>query len=653
MIDSSTTEAMSGEYLFYYSLVTVLVPGIILHILTRVWDKIGEKKRGIRNYNGTFTNSSFALYMQLVFLVLIGYFFVAIYTFLGLAKDLGEYYPVAFIVYAFTVAGFAIAFTNLIADNPLHFEDKKCRQGGTGLICGTVICEGGIFSAIGIPLCRNEVSKAVIGSFVVACFLGLILTYIIAIEKLDGSKKYRNQWIALYLNNKKVEDKILSGTIKSKGEWIQYKCKTKKQIVEKAMKKDSFDKIKYYNKEEKKKLVQINTVCNASTGRIMHDIQKCAKEAGWDTLSLVGRRKVYTDLPCERYGSGVSFWLHVIITTLFDRQGHGSLLHTKRLVARLREENPDVIHLHNLHGYYLHIPTLFKYLKEEYKGKIFWTFHDLWPITGHCPYFVVAECDKWKNECKKCPNKRLYPISWGLDQSRRNFREKRDLFTGLNHLEIVAPSQWVAEQVKESFLKDVPVHVVPNGIDLECFQYTYDESVYEKYNIPKDKKVILGVASVWEKRKGLYDFLELAKSISKEYVVVLVGLSQRQKKKLSGVENIIGIRRTENKKELAMLYSRADVLLNPSKEETFSLVTVEAMACGTPVIGMDTSAVKELINSKNGVLLHDNYVNDYVTAIECLEQTKLDKAVVRDTILKYSEGTMAERIIKLYEAAIN
>lgn len=404
-----------------------------------------------------------------------------------------------------------------------------------------------------------------------------------------------------------------------------------------------------YNKNMRNpKLVQINTVCNGSTGRIMQDIQKCAQDAGWRTLSLVGRRKVYADLPCEKYGSGLSFWIHVIITTAFDRQGHGSLLWTKKLVARLREEKPDVIHLHNLHGYYLHIPTLFKYLKDEYKGKIFWTFHDLWPITGHCPHYVIAGCDKWKTECKKCPNKKVYPISWGLDQSKRNFKEKKALFLGLNHLEIITPSKWVAEQVKLSFLQDIPVHVVSNGIDLDVFRYTYDNEVYEKYDIPMDKKVVLGVASVWENRKGLDDFLELANNIDEEYVIVLVGLSKRQKKNLSKIHNICGIQRTENRKELAALYSRADVLLNPSKEETFSLVTIEAMACGTPVIGMDTSAVKELVNSFNGILLHENNVADYIVSIKRLEGLNLGRDSIRSTVLCFSQENMAEQVIDLY-----
>lgn len=399
--------------------------------------------------------------------------------------------------------------------------------------------------------------------------------------------------------------------------------------------------------DSKKKLVQINTVCNNSTGHIMHDIQRKAHEKGYDTLSFVGRRKVYTDLPCEKFGNPISFWIHVAINTAFDRQGHGSLLQTKRLVARLREEKPDVIHLHNLHGYYLHIPTLFRYLREEYTGKIFWTFHDCWPITGHCAYYVMAGCDKWKTQCKKCPNKKVYPISWGLDQSKRNFEEKKQLFTGLKHLEIITPSQWVADQVKESFLQDIPVHVVSNGINLDAFQYTEDDNIYEKYNIPRDKKIILGVASIWEERKGLQDFLELAKILPEEYVIVLVSLSAKQMKQIP--DNVIGIQRTETRKELIVLYSLADVFMNPSREETFSLVTIEAMACGTPVIALDTSAVKELVNDGNGIVLHDTAPQEYLKAIEQLQAKNLSREEIRSTVLHFSEKNMAEKVVELYE----
>lgn len=396
-----------------------------------------------------------------------------------------------------------------------------------------------------------------------------------------------------------------------------------------------------------KKLVQINTVCNGSTGNIMGAIQKEAMAQGFETVSLYGRRKGYRDMPCEKFGNGISFWIHVIVNTLFDMQGWASAYHTKRMVRRLREINPDVIHLHNLHGYYLNLPVLFRYLNEEYSGKIFWTFHDCWPVTGHCPYFVLAKCEKWKNGCYQCANKSQYPISYGLDRSKENYKWKKTTFTKLRDLTIICPSDWVKQTVKQSFLKDKSAVVVSNGIDRNIFYPRTETTALEKYGIPDDKKIILGVASIWEPRKGLDDFLTLAKKLEDDYRIVLVGLSKKQKEMLPA--NIIGILRTENREELAQIYTRADIFINPSWEETFSLVTVEAMACGTPVIAMRSSAVQELVKEENGVLLDNNSVEDYMRAIRYLENCKLEREVVQNTVKNYTVDNMTKRIVELYK----
>lgn len=393
-----------------------------------------------------------------------------------------------------------------------------------------------------------------------------------------------------------------------------------------------------------KKLVQINTVCNNSTGRIMHDIQKQAEQAGFNTISFVGRRKVYTDLKCEKIGNFFSFWIHVFINTVFDRQGYGSYFVTKKLIRRIREEKPDIIHLHNIHGYYLYIPSLFKYLSDEYKGKIIWTLHDCWPFTGHCPHFASHECNRWMTECYHCPCKKEYPVSLILDASRENYRNKKQLFTNLQDLTITTPSQWMAENIRKSFLNKYQVCVINNGIDLEKFKYTIDSQVLKKYCIRSNKKILLGVASVWDKRKGLDDFIELSKILPLEYQIVLVGLSCLQIKKMP--PNIIGIKRTENIHELAVLYSAAHIFVNPSMEESFSLVTVEAMACGTPVIVLDTSAVKELVNEKSGVVLHEHTSEDYLSAIVSI--STYDRAEIRESVLKYSNQDVISNFIHLY-----
>ena len=402
---------------------------------------------------------------------------------------------------------------------------------------------------------------------------------------------------------------------------------------------------------QEKKLVQINTVCNNSTGHIMREIQKKAEMKGYRTCAYVGRGRVYSDMRCVNFGNVMSFLIHVALNFLFDCQGKGSYFQTKKLIRMIKSENPDIIHLHNLHGYYIHIPTLMNFLQNDYLGEVVWTFHDLWPITGHCPYYVIANCDKWKTQCKQCPNKGNYPISIALDASKKNYQYKKKLFNLLTNLNIVVPSIWMQKQVQQSFLKGKNVHVIPNGINLEVYKYCFVPNVYNKYQIPAHKKVILGVASIWEKRKGLDVFLNLAKEIRsgnlEEYIIVLVGVSKKQINRLPA--GVIGIQRTERVEELVALYSRADIFVNPSKEESFSLVTIEAMACGTPVIALDTSAVKELVSKETGIILHEPSIVDYVEMIKSIVHDRYDRNIIRTHVEQYSVDMMTEQILALYD----
>ena len=405
-----------------------------------------------------------------------------------------------------------------------------------------------------------------------------------------------------------------------------------------------------------KSLVEINTVVNNSTGRIMHDIQREADISGMETLSIVGRRHVYTDVPCVKYGNAVSFWTHVIWTTLTDRHGLEpvlSVIYTGKMVRRIREANPDIIHLHNIHGYYLHYPTLMKYLAYEYKGKIIWTFHDLWPITGHCAYYSAVNCDKWMTGCNHCPNKKRYPVSLGLDGSRKNYEIKKELFTSLSNLTITVPSQWMASQVKQSFMGKYPVEVINNGIDTAVFDHNrlaVDSYTESSRCVGKtswsDKKILLSVASIWDERKGLKDLVAMSDKLSGDYVMVIVGLSKHQISRLP--KGVIGITRTENIEELVSLYSRAHIFINPSLEESFSLVTVEALSCGCPCIVLDTSAVAELVNDDNGVVLHSHKPEDYLDAIKSIENRGYSRESVRATALKYDNKYMLEGYMRLY-----
>ncbi len=405
-----------------------------------------------------------------------------------------------------------------------------------------------------------------------------------------------------------------------------------------------------------KSLVEINTVVNNSTGRIMHDIQREADISGMETLSIVGRRHVYTDVPCVKYGNAVSFWTHVIWTTLTDRHGLEpvlSVIYTGKMVRRIREANPDIIHLHNIHGYYLHYPTLMKYLAYEYKGKIIWTFHDLWPITGHCPHYIAVNCKKWMTGCNHCPNKKRYPVSLGVDGSRKNYEIKKEQFTSLSNLTITVPSEWMASQVRQSFMGKYPVEVINNGIDTAVFDHNrlaVDSYTESSRCVGKtawsDKKILLSVASIWDERKGLKDLVALSDKLSDDYVMVIVGLSKQQINRLP--KGVFGITRTENIDELVSLYSRAHIFINPSLEESFSLVTVEALSCGCPCIVLDTSAVAELVNDDNGVVLHSHKPEDYLDAIKSIENRGYSRESVRATALKYDNKYMLEGYMRLY-----
>lgn len=272
---------------------------------------------------------------------------------------------------------------------------------------------------------------------------------------------------------------------------------------------------------------------------------------------------------------------------------------TKRLMKRIDEIKPEIIHLHNLHDTYVHLPLLFNYIKKH-KVPIVWTLHDSWAFTGHCPYFTMAKCDKWKIGCHDCPNYRDYPSSF-FDNSKRMWKLKKKWFTGVENMTIVTPSQWLADLVKQSFLGEYPVRVIHNGIDLAVFKPTPSD-FREKYQIRKEKKILLGVAFDWGIRKGLDVFVELSKRLAPEkYQIVLVGTDEQVDRQLP--TNIISIHRTQNQTELAEIYTAADVFVNPTREEVLGLVNIEANACGTPVITFNTGGSPECINEKSGMVI--------------------------------------------------
>lgn len=394
------------------------------------------------------------------------------------------------------------------------------------------------------------------------------------------------------------------------------------------------------------KVLQINTVCGVgSVGRIVRQIHEALREKGHESYIAYGRKPLRCD-GAIRIGGDLDVYFHVFLTRVFDLHGFGSKKATKKFLKIVGEINPDIIHLHNIHGYYLNIEVLFDFLKS-FDKPVVWTLHDCWAFTGHCAHFLYARCDKWKTGCYSCPEKKAYPKSVFLDNSKSNYQRKRKTFTGVRNMTLVTPSQWLAGLVKESFLGDYPVQVIPNGIDTEVFKPT--PSDFKKRYGLDGKFLILGVANVWGKRKGFDYFLDLSKYLSDDEIIVLVGLSDERIKNLPN--NIIGIKRTNSAKELAEIYTAADVFFNPTLEDNYPTVNLEAQACGTYVITFDSGGAKETIISKeSGIAIKPCNAEDIMNLIRVL-RSKGRKAANVDSSARsvISHRFMVGSYISLYE----
>ena len=403
------------------------------------------------------------------------------------------------------------------------------------------------------------------------------------------------------------------------------------------------------------KLLQINITANwGSHGKIAEGIGKLAISQGWDSYIAYGRYANASVSHLYHIGNMADEYGHVALTRLFDSHGLGSKRVTRQLVEYIRHLSPDIIHLHNIHGYYLNYPILFQYLAES-GTPVVWTLHDCWSFTGHCAHFMTKACEKWQTSCRNCPLTHTYPKSWWMDQSARNFIKKKSTFLSVGDMTIIPVSKWLEEKVSVSFLKIFPVRHIYNGIDVSLFcpQET-DPSVRTKYQIPQGKKVVLGVASKWYKNKGFDDFISLRKSLPEKYTIIMVGVNKKQLKDLP--EGIIGIERTDNIRELASLYSMADVFLNLTWEDTFPTTNIEALACGTPVVTYNTGGCSECITDSNGFVVNQGDLQQVCTAIRqiCSADKNRYLTICRDYALShFNEQDRYMDYLNLYRMLID
>lgn len=396
------------------------------------------------------------------------------------------------------------------------------------------------------------------------------------------------------------------------------------------------------------KVLFINTVCGrGSTGRIIRDIDGLLHENGDESLTLYGRYDAPDDMNAIRVETDFGNKIHVLWTRLFDRQGFASKKATKKMISAIEDYKPDVIHLHNLHGYYLNLPILFKYLAQK-DIPVVWTFHDCWPYTGHCMYSDFIGCEKWKTQCYSCPKKNIYPQSWLFDSSKKNYSDKKELFTALKNLTIVTVSDWLKGEAEKSFMGKYPIKRIYNGIDRTVFKPTLS-NIREKYGIG-NKFLMLGVSDKWSERTGDNYFYQLAEELKPDEAIVMIGFQKDQLQDIP--KNIIALERTDSVEELAQLYSAADVVLNPSYEQTFGLVTAEAMCCGTPVIVLDATASPELVDDSCGIVVPKGDYEGLKQAIAKIKENPLRSEDCVERTDLFDKNTNYNMYVELYHQLV-
>lgn len=373
-----------------------------------------------------------------------------------------------------------------------------------------------------------------------------------------------------------------------------------------------------------------------------------------------------------RFRNQFNTLLHVFATRLTDRHGFLALpflyRQTFKLIEQLESFGPDIVHLHNIHGYYLYFPLLFEYLKKN-EIPVVWTLHDCWSYTGHCAYYSMLDagstpdgqlsCERWKTGCRHCPLIHNYPASWLIDNSAKNWADKKALFTDLPYLVPVVPSKWLYREAIQSFWKPYAnrMQIIPSGIDLLRFHAVDNgEVIFEtlkKYglNFSDKRYMLLSVASVWEKRKGIDDLIALSQKLGKDYRIVCIGLDQKQ---INAVpkNTVVALPRTDSIDELCAFYTAADLYISASYEETQGMTLVEALACGTQVLCYQATALPEIVTESVGAAVQTGNIDALASAaIALCEKPKCSE----DCLLRaqqFDARRCFSRYLDLYQSMV-
>lgn len=397
------------------------------------------------------------------------------------------------------------------------------------------------------------------------------------------------------------------------------------------------------------KILQINTVYSqGSTGSIVKAIHDLCKDNEIECFSACRwlPQEAKTEEDAIEISSKWDSRIHLLISRFTMFKGIGSFGRTVLFLRKVNAYNPDLIHLHNLHGSYINLPLLFKYI-ECHNVPVIWTLHDCWAFTAICSHFSLNGCGKWKDGCYRCQQKKQYSSS-PLDLTRVVWKYKKTLFTSMPKAVIVTPSKWLNNVARESFLKTYEIQTIYNGIDLKIFDKTASD--FRTIHELDGKKVILGVAFNWSHAKGLDVFVELSKRLPENYKIVLVGTTQKTVDLIP--DSIISIHRTADRHELAAIYTAADVFVNPTREEVFGLVNIEALACSTPVVTFNTGGSPESITPECGVVVPQDDIDAMESAIihVCADPSYQENC--RKRALQFDDKNCLKKYLDLYHKVI-
>ena len=395
------------------------------------------------------------------------------------------------------------------------------------------------------------------------------------------------------------------------------------------------------------RVIQINTVCGTgSTGRNTVEIAEMLKAKGVTTYIAYGHGTTDYDKTFI-IGNKLENKLHIAFGRLTGKQGYFTKKGTLSLLNFIDHYQPDVIHLNNLHGNYLCFPILLSYIAKN-KIPTIYTLHDCWAYTGKCAHYVGTKCKKWKTGCGNCPEVKDYPSSLFFDYSAKMFSDKKRLFDSISNLTLVAVSDWITAEIRQSMLSKHKIVRIYNWIDTSVFFPRLDRKVEEKYGIKENEFVVLGVCGKWSKGKGIREWRKICEKVGYEIRVVLVGNKEPGE---PFPKECIHIPYTSDPSELAVIYSRADVFCNLSSAESFGKTTAEALMCGTPIIVFDTTACPELVGPGCGFVCRLSDCDDVVEKIGVIQQTGKDaysNACISFALDNFSPNTNIEAYYKEY-----